>query len=644
MRPLALLRCIARAALKQAANLVGFGLGDVVEQVWNDWNKEKEEAARRAEVEAFVRMAADEFRKHVADVVREVAAGQPAAVQQQVSRCLEELPEMLRLSLRRPEDPSGRSVPPALPLRQAQDLVSLLRPAADPPPATVTLTQIAGPLQGRQVVFTERASCILGRDDDCDPHFPTDSKEHQVHRSISRHHCLIDVNPPDVCVRDLGSRNGTFVNDDMIGQRKKEEERGKPLPERALKDGDELRLGHRESAAFRISIVVPARCLECGTAISDDGKAACEVSPAVYAAVGVPPLGGSRQSPTPDGGRPPKGGTPTGGVYRCERCRAKAAAAGRPQPGRTCTRCGRDVSGEAGADRPGEFVCAACRTASDRPTVSGYTILGKLGQGGMGAVWKARHEESKRLVAIKVMLPQVAADERAVKQFLGEMALTRMLNHRNVVRLWDAGYSQGTFFLTLEFCDGGSVADLLRQRGGTLPVDEAVEITLQALEGLHHAHTGLGPGKVLVHRDISPDNLFLSGQGSARVVKVGDYGLAKAFDDAGLSGSTRTGEAAGKPYFMPQQQVIHYKKVGPEVDVWAMAASLYRMLTGKYPRDFEGRDPWIAVLETAPVPIRERKASIPAKLAAVIDLALVDEKDLHFRTAAAFRDALEDAV
>ncbi|HKI35786.1 MAG TPA: protein kinase [Gemmataceae bacterium] len=616
MRGIGLLKCIGKILVRAGGNAVGFGVaGDLAvgigEEAWKEWNREKNEQQRRAEVEAIVRMAADEFRQQVADVVREVAAGQSVAVQQQVSRCLEELPDLLRLSLRRPEDPSGLSVPPALPLRQAQDLVSLLRPTADPPPATVTLTQIAGPLQGRQVVFTERASCILGRDDDCDPHFPTDSKEHEVHRLISRHHCLIDVNPPDVCVRDLGSRNGTFVNDDMIGQRKTEEERGKPLPERALKDGDELRLGHRESAVFRVSIIVPARCLECGTAIADDGKAACELSP---------------------------------GVYRCPRCRAKAAAAGRPQPGRTCTRCGRDVSGEAGADRPGEFVCAACRTASDRPTVSGYTILGKLGQGGMGAVWKARHEESKRLVAIKVMLPQVAADERAVKQFLREMALTRMLNHRNVVRLWDAGYSQGTFFLTLEFCDGGSVANLLRQRGGTLPADEAVEITLQALEGLHHAHTGLGPGKVLVHRDISPDNLFLSGQGSARVVKVGDYGLAKAFDDAGLSGSTRTGEAAGKPYFMPQQQVIHYKKVGPEVDVWAMAASLYCMLTGFVPRNFEGRDPWIAVLETAPVPIRERKASLPAKLAVVIDQALVDSKDLHFRTAAAFLDALEEAV
>jgi serine/threonine protein kinase len=185
---------------------------------------------------------------------------------------------------------------------------------------------------------------------------------------------------------------------------------------------------------------------------------------------------------------------------------------------------------------------------------------------------------------------------------------------------------------------------VLRQRPPHPGLTTGVEPTLQALEGLHHAHTGLGPGRVLVHRDISPDNLFLSGQGSARVVKVGDYGLAKAFDDAGLSGSTRTGEAAGKPYFMPQQQVIHYKKVGPEVDVWAMAASLYCMLTAKYPREFEGRDPWIAVLETKPVPMRERKASIPAKLAVVIDQALVDSKDLHFRTAAAFRDALEEAV
>ena len=196
----------------------------------------------------------------------------------------------------------------------------------------------------------------------------------------------------------------------------------------------------------------------------------------------------------------------------------------------------------------------------------------------------------------------------------------------------------------------------MTQRGGILSIDDASTITLQTLEGLHYAHNAdvpcvkladgrLGRGRGLVHRDIKPSNIFLSGSGPARVAKVGDYGLAKAFDAAGLSGQTRTGSLAGTPHFMPRQQVVNLKYAKPEVDVWAMAASLYNMLTGCVPRDFpRGKDRWQVVLQTAPVPIRKRQASIPKRLAEVIDLALVDQPSLHFTTAAAFKQALERAL
>src|SRR5262249_43807704 len=155
--------------------------------------------------------------------------------------------------------------------------------------------------------------------------------------------------------------------------------------------------------------------------------------------------------------------------------------------------------------------------------------------------------------------------------------------------------------LVLDYCEGGSVAGLMKQRGGPLTVDEAGAIALQALEGLHYSHNVFGPGRGLVHRDISPGNLLLTGTGSARVTRVGDYGLAKAFDDAGLSGNTRTDETGGKPHFLPRQQVIDFKYAQPEVDVWALAASLYFMLTGAVPRVFPPRDdPWLVVLEEKP--------------------------------------------
>ncbi|MBI4318753.1 MAG: protein kinase [Chloroflexi bacterium] len=152
----------------------------------------------------------------------------------------------------------------------------------------------------------------------------------------------------------------------------------------------------------------------------------------------------------------------------------------------------------------------------------------------------------------------------------------------------------------------------------------------------------IGTGRGLVHRDLKPQNIFLSGTGSALVAKVGDYGLAKAFDTAGLSGHTCAGDVMGTPQFMPRQQVLDFKFARPEVDVWAMAASLYFMLTCKYPREFSrGKDPWAVVLGTPPVPIRQRVASIPAKLAEVIDQALVDKPDIGFKSAAEFKRALE---
>src|ERR1700688_4701633 len=112
MRPLAFLQCLGKAALKQAANLAGFGLGNVVAEVWNEWSKERDATQRQAELQAVVQMAADQFRQQVEAVVRDVTAGQPDAVRRHVSDCLQQLPDQLRQSLRRPDDPLGASVPP----------------------------------------------------------------------------------------------------------------------------------------------------------------------------------------------------------------------------------------------------------------------------------------------------------------------------------------------------------------------------------------------------------------------------------------------------------------------------------------------------------------------------------------------------
>lgn len=186
-------------------------------------------------------------------------------------------------------------------------------------------------------------------------------------------------------------------------------------------------------------------------------------------------------------------------------------------------------------------------------------------------------------------------------------------------------------------------------------MDEAMEIILQALDGLEYAHNvdvnvKLADGtsvasRGIVHRDLKPANIFLSGKGAGRVAKIADVGLGKAFDMAGLSGQTRTGAVVGTPFFISRPQVINYKYAKPDIDVWSMAATLYNMLTGKFPRKFlKGKDPWQIVLQNKAEPIGEREPSIPYKLAEAIDMALVDQPEIKVKTARELKKLLLDAV
>jgi serine/threonine-protein kinase len=503
-------------------------------------------------------------------------------------------------------------------------------------PAKVTLTVSAGKLTGQRFIFAERTTCLLGRAGDCEPRLPDD----EAHRGISRHHCLLDINPPDVRVRDFGSLNGTYVNGKKIGQRLPHQTPAEgartPFPEHDLHDGDQIRL---EATAFQVGISCPICCAH--------PNCLAEIAPQL---AGPPDENGCHWCPAH---RKP-----------VKRPRAEGAA----PKGRCCIHCGKDVGAEAGANRPGAVICTACqadpqrllaellaranRGDRDLVAIEGYTILRELGRGGMGAVYLARHDRTGEQAALKVMLPRIAAAPHACEQFLREVENTRALNHPHVVRLRDAGCSDGTFYFTLEYCDGGSADRLLRERGGKVSLAEAAPLILQVLDGLEYAHGvevpnvrlangSMGRGRGLVHRDLSPHNILLAGTGARRLAKVSDYGLAKAFDGAGLSGQTCTGAVAGKPSFMPRQQVVNFKYARPEVDVWAAAASLYWLLTGTTPRDFsEGRDWWQVVLQTDAVPVRRREPSIPPRVAEVIDKALEDRVKIGFASAAEFKRAL----
>ncbi|MGW0785883.1 protein kinase domain-containing protein [Streptomyces sp. NPDC002913] len=446
-------------------------------------------------------------------------------------------------------------------------------------PATITLTVVKGRLEPSEYVFDTRTTCVLGRSPDCSPQLPNDDR----HRTVSRHHCLIDINPPDIRVRDFGSLNGTFVNGEKIGQRKAgltpAEAAGDSYPEHDLADGDEIRIGE---TVLRVAITR-------------------QVTRSLVA----------------------------------------------------CAKCGRDI-GEQAHGRDGEMLCASCQSEpgavlklllelarggrGDLTAIRGYTMIRELGRGGMGAVYLARHESTGAEVALKVMLPKTAADATAQARFLREVALTRALKHPHVVALHDAGFADGTFYLTTEFCTGGSLDRLLDKRGGRLPAEEAVPLAVQALRGLEHAHQ-----QGVVHRDLTPSNILLHPRPDGTMTaKIADFGIGKAFDQAGLSGLTRTGATAGKPMFMPRQQVVDFRRAEPAVDVWALAACLYKALTGKAPREFpSSKDPWQVVLQEPAVPIRKREPGVPPALADIIDHALQERPQIGFSDAAELRRELE---
>ena len=418
-------------------------------------------------------------------------------------------------------------------------------------PAKVILTITKGQLKGKQFPFDSRTTCLIGRSTDCNIPLPNDLY-------ISRYHCLLDINPPDIRIRDFGSRNGTRVNSHSIGKRGKNQtpEEGAQLnfPEYDLQDGDSITLGN---TVFQVAI-----------------EQALEI--------------------------------------RCKLIIEK--------------------------ELNNKLLSAmAIKNDSNLGLMKGYTKIKKLGVGGWGKVYLARQNETGELVAIKTLLPQVAVKPYGKDMFLREIRNIKILNHPHLVQLKDHCFSDDVFFFAMEYCNRGSVIDLIEAKKGKLTIKEATNIIFQVLDALHYAHIEKG----LVHRDIKPRNIFLTTKNNQLLAKLGDYGLAKSFDLAGLSGQTMTGTNIGTPEFMSRQQVLNFKYAKPDIDIWAVAASLYYMLTLKHPRDF-GRyeHPMSVILNIQPVPIRKRDASIPEPLANLIDLALRDEPHLHFKSALAFKNAL----
>ncbi len=204
-----------------------------------------------------------------------------------------------------------------------------------------------------------------------------------------------------------------------------------------------------------------------------------------------------------------------------------------------------------------------------------YELLGKLGEGAMGTVFKARHVKLKRIVALKVLRATRINDEASLARFAREIEAVGKLNHPNIVRAHDAGESDGVHFLVMELVDGIDVHRLVKQCG-PLRISDACEIVRQTALGLQHAHE-----HGLVHRDIKPSNLLITAGGEVRVL---DLGLALLEDDPRAQEElTNTGQVMGTVDYMAPEQASDSHQVDRRADVYSLGCTLYRLLTGQAP-------------------------------------------------------------
>ncbi len=412
--------------------------------------------------------------------------------------------------------------------------------------------------------------------------------------TVSRYHCVLEIAPPEISVRELGSRNGTWI----------------------LRGGEELAL--EKDRVTRLadgdSLMVGRDCL-LGIALPERGKGrVCEMCGAVFS-------GGEAQADI------------------CPECMKNEMAVMHFLLNQV------DPGGEGGGRSP-----------------AGYDEIRRLGGGTTGEVWLVENRASRQQAACKRLRSSLTASGQVRERFLREIAVGSRLEHPNIVRQYGCGEDENGLYILMEYCAGGNLSDYIRRRGsrqgGRLCPAEATAIMLQALDGLIYLHgaqleSTLVTGETrlvrgVVHRDIKPGNIFAADGGEAPLVKLADFGFSKAFETAGLTRYTLTGERGGSWDYTPRAQINDYRRAGPFADVWALTATYYELLTGFPPKQTRGAANAVAVaLTTDALPILSRNPELPRPLAELVDYVLWEPPPggrPHVETAMKLKQLLQEAL
>jgi tetratricopeptide (TPR) repeat protein/predicted Ser/Thr protein kinase len=257
-----------------------------------------------------------------------------------------------------------------------------------------------------------------------------------------------------------------------------------------------------------------------------------------------------------------------------------------------------------------------------------YEILNLIGEGGMGAVYKARDRALDRLLALKVIRPELASQPDILQRFKQEILLASKVTHRNVIRIFDLGEADGVKFITMEFVEGEDLRTILH-REGKLGVQESVSIIEQTLSGLEAAHR-----QGIIHRDLKPSNIMRDAEG--RVV-VMDFGLARNLAGDGM---TRTGLMLGTMEYMSPEQA-QAKDLDARSDIFTVGLIFYELLSGKMPYHAESA---IASLlrrtQERAIPVSEVEKNVPGILSNIISKCLERDPGLRYQNAGELLDDL----
>ncbi len=437
----------------------------------------------------------------------------------------------------------------------------------------VILEVLQGSRKGRTFMFDRHDTFIVGRSRFVHCSMPEDM-------ALSRDHFMLEINPPQCELRDLGSTNGTFVNNERVDRVR-------------LASGDLIAAGQ---SVFRVKVdLTPLSSSEGGSLSAASSRHEGDGLVAIRCA--------GCQTPAPQNitiAGPTQGDATEVVEWWCSQCRSESAAL--PQP------------------------------------VPHYTTLREIGRGAMGVVYQARHTQTGKMVALKLIVPETATTRTAIDRFYREMSVISQLRHPNIVEWYEQGMTRGQFWFAMEYVAGPNLEALAKEQPGRYPTNQACRLTCQILKGLEQAHR-MG----FVHRDVKPENVLIAQTTEGLLAKISDFGLAKSFRGVGLSGLTFSGEMRGTVPFMPPEQMLDFKTVTPLADLYATAATLYYLLTCKYIYDEPdgGGDLIRMLLEEQPVPVRIRRPDVPLPLATVIEHCLARDPKERITDASSMRRALK---